>query len=102
MGENKVKQMTAQEAIEVLDSPSTHIHIVHKTENGMEFLTYSAKLVGALEMAIEALEKQASIERALERLEELAETYLGDANCAVYESIEIIKEELHRITSTEQ
>lgn len=54
------------------------------------------------EEAIKHWNTRKPMERALERLEELAETYLGDANCAVYESIEIIKEELHRITSVEQ
>lgn len=54
----------------------------------------NAKVRYAAAMGVEALKKQVGIERALERLEELAETYLGDANCAVYESIEIIKEEV--------
>ena len=63
--------MTAKEAIEVLEKPSTHIHVVHKAENGMEFLTYSADLVKAFEMAIKALEKQDAIERIIERLEEM-------------------------------
>lgn len=50
--------MTEQEAIEILEKPSVHIKTVHRTENGMDFLTYSANLVEAFEMSIKALEKQ--------------------------------------------
>jgi rubrerythrin len=50
--------MTEQEAIEILEKPSVHIKPVHKTENGMDFLSYSADLVEAFEMSIMALEKQ--------------------------------------------
>lgn len=50
--------MTEQEAIEILEKPSVHIKPVHKTENGMDFLSYSADLVEAFEMSIKALEKQ--------------------------------------------
>ena len=50
--------MTEQEAIKVLEKPSVHIKPVHKAENGMDFLTYSADLVETFEMSIKALEKQ--------------------------------------------
>lgn len=44
-----------QKAIEVLNKPSVHIKHLHKTENGMDFFTYSADLVKAFETAIDAL-----------------------------------------------
>lgn len=50
--------MTENEAIKVLEKPSKHIRMVHKTENEMEFYTFSSDLVEAFETAIQALEKQ--------------------------------------------
>ena len=49
--------MTESEAIKVLEKPSKHIRMVHKTKNEMEFYTYSADLVEAFEKAISALEE---------------------------------------------
>lgn len=49
--------MTENEAIKVLEKPSKHIRMVHKTKNEMEFYTYSADLVEAFEKAISALEE---------------------------------------------
>lgn len=47
--------MTENEAIEVLEKPSKHIRMVHKTKNEMEFYTFSSDLVEAFETAIHAL-----------------------------------------------
>lgn len=44
-------------SIECFESPAKHIKCVHKCENGMEFLTYSADLVAAFEDAISALQR---------------------------------------------
>lgn len=49
--------MTENEAINVLEKPSKHIHMVHKTKNEMEFYTFSYDLVKAFEKAIKALEE---------------------------------------------
>lgn len=102
--------MTAKEAIEVLEKPSTHIHVVHKSENGMEFLAYSEKLVKAFEMAIEALEKLDALEHIIERLETNIDTAYEDrfmtyprssgrnfaygVEIGLKKAVEIIKEEV--------
>ena len=49
--------MTESEVIKVLEKPSKHIRMVHKTKNEMEFYTYSSDLVEAFEKAISALEE---------------------------------------------
>lgn len=53
--------MTENEAIKVLEKPSKHIRMVHKTKNEMEFYTFSSDLVKAFEMAIQALEEMQKI-----------------------------------------
>lgn len=45
-----------RKAIDVLNKPSKHIQCVHRTENGMDFLHYSADLVRAFEVAVEVME----------------------------------------------
>lgn len=47
-----------EKAISVLNKPSCHIKFVHRTENCMDFMTYSAELVRAFEVAIEVLEEK--------------------------------------------
>lgn len=47
--------MTENEAIKVLEKPSKHIRMVHKTKNEMEFYTFSSDLVESFETAIHAL-----------------------------------------------
>ena len=49
--------MSENEAIKVLEKPSKHIRMVHKTKNEMEFYTFSSDLVEAFETAIQALEE---------------------------------------------
>lgn len=81
--------MTEQEAIEVLEKPSVHIKPVHRTENGTDFLTYSAYLVEAFEMAIKTLEKQiakkidvwANGEEHCPCCDKNLTTFYGFANC---------------------
>lgn len=45
-------------AINVLNRPSKHIKPVYKADNGIDFLSYSAELVRAFEVAIEVLEEK--------------------------------------------
>ena len=47
-----------EKAISVLTKPSCHIKHVYRTENGMDFMTYSADLVRTFEVAIEVLEEK--------------------------------------------
>ena len=47
-----------EKAISVLNKPSCHIKHVYRTENGMDFMTYSADLVRTFEVAIEVLEEK--------------------------------------------
>lgn len=54
--------MTENKAIKVLEKPSKHIRMVHKTKNEMEFYTFSSDLVEAFEIAIKALEKVQAFE----------------------------------------
>jgi rubrerythrin len=54
--------MTENEAISVLEKPSKHIHMVHKTKTEMEFFIFSSDLVKAFETAIQALEKVQALE----------------------------------------
>ena len=64
MGENKVKQMTAQEAIDIIQSiPLNTWDVMSKSEDE------------AIDMAFGALEKQAEIERILEQLEQQIEEH---------------------------
>lgn len=59
MGENKVKQMTAQEAIDIIQSiPLSVWDVMSKSEDE------------AIDMAFGALEKQAEIERILEQIKQ--------------------------------
>lgn len=64
MGENKVKQMTAQEAIDIIQSIPLNIwDAMSKSEDE------------AIDMAFGALEKQAEIERILEQLQQQIEEH---------------------------
>ena len=64
MGENKVKQMTAQEAFDIIQSISLNIwDVMSKSEDE------------AIDMAFGALEKQAGIERILEQLQQQIEEH---------------------------
>lgn len=64
MGENKVKQMTAQEAIDIIQSfPLSIWDVMSKSEDE------------AIDMAFGALEKQAEIERILEQLQQQIEEH---------------------------
>ena len=64
MNENKVKQMTAQEAFDIIQSISLNIwDVMSKSEEE------------AIDMAFGALEKQAEIERILEQLEQQIEEH---------------------------
>lgn len=47
-----------EKAISVLNKPSKHIKPVYKADNGIDFLSYSAELVKAFEVAIEVLEEK--------------------------------------------
>lgn len=84
--------MTAQEAIDIIQSiPLSIWDVMSKSEDE------------AIDMAFEALEKQAGIERALERLEEESNFFGGEAMgtlqktyyCkGIEKAIEIVKEEV--------
>lgn len=64
MGENKVKQMTTQEAIDIIQSiPLNTWDVMSKSEDE------------AIDMAFGALEKQAEIERILEQLQQQIEEH---------------------------
>ena len=64
MGENKVKQMTAQEAFDIIQSiPLNTWDVMSKSEDE------------AIDMAFGALEKQAEIERILEQLQQQIEEH---------------------------
>ena len=94
--------MTVKEAIEVLNKPSDHIKTIHIKDKGKvvcrEEIVYSADLVQAFEMAIEALEKQSKLERVIEKLENEVKDLREDCNYIdaykYEEAIKIIKEEL--------
>lgn len=47
-----------EKVISVLNKPTCHINHVYRTENGMDFMTYSADLVRTFEVAIEVLEEK--------------------------------------------
>lgn len=57
--------MTKQEAINVLEKPSDHIKTIHIKDKGKvvcrEEIVYSAELVQAFEMAIEALKQKSEM-----------------------------------------
>ena len=64
MNENKVKQMTVQEAIDIIQSiPLNTWDVMSKSEDE------------AIDMAFAALEKQAEIERILEQLKQQIEEH---------------------------
>ena len=69
--------MTEKEAIKILEKPSEHIRVVHKT-NEMQFYTFSSDLVRAFEMAIQALEKQTMCNEILHEWKEARDKAIDD------------------------
>lgn len=75
---------TIEEAIKVLNKPSPHIHVAHKTENGMDWLYYSSDLVETFEMSIKALE---TIEKIMQISDECEEEYKLNDNVDRYDTM---------------
>lgn len=80
--------MTVQEAIDVFEKPSDHIKTIQI--NHVTGIVYSADLVKAFEMAIEALEKQ---------IPKKIEVWNGQASCPcckkLFGSMETVKKLVH-------